>query len=452
MRWSLQWQLFAPLMAVLALALGLTSLANAYLGISAARHLQHEQLRRAAATLSDASFPLTRPVLLSIRNLTGAEYVVVSAAGKVQAATVDLPDDALARLNSEAGPVPEADFSRQPVVRVAAQDYFAARVLRGRAGNEAVLILVPRNGAWAEAREAAWPPLLAGSVALLVSLGLTAAVARRMVRPIRQLGEQAERIAGGEFRPMPLPKPIDEIHDLSATINRMAARLEEYTEQVRRTERLRALDLLSGGLAHQLRNSVMGARLAIELHQRDCQPSHDESISMALAQLNLMESYLQRFLTLGRLDAGVRSKLEVGAFLAELLELVRPACRHAGVALLAARQPAELWIEADPALLRQMFMNLLLNALEAARPQGDAGRLAVEYTQENGEAIVRIGDSGPGPAAEIQAGMFEPFVSNKPDGTGLGLSVANQIAAQHKGAIEWRRENGMTWFVVRLPR
>jgi signal transduction histidine kinase len=454
MRWSLYWQLLVPMITVLVLAIGLASLTSAYLGISSVRQLQEDQLRRAVDTLSRATFPLTQPVLQSIRSLTGAEYVVLSADNRVQSATLNPGEEVLTSLRDLHGPAALDDLSQQPLVRVGRQQYFAARIpIQRRAGGEgqSVLVLVPQSGPWSDARQAAWPPLIAGSVALVVSLLMTAAIARRILRPVRRLGDQAEQIAAGDFRPVPLPKPNDEIRDLSESINRMAARLEAHTEHVRRSERLRALDLLSSGLAHQLRNSIMGARIAIELHRRHCPAAEDESIGVSLSQLTLMESYLQRFLALGKADPGTRSPVELGAFLDELLELVRPACRHAGIRLELAAAETRVWVEADPELMRQMLTNLLLNALEAARTRGAAGQVCVQYGNADGEAFIRVGDSGAGPAEQLRDSMFEPFVSDKPDGTGLGLAVARQIAVRHRGAIDWRRIDDMTWFTVRLP-
>jgi len=452
LRWSLQWQLLIPMIIVLVLAIGLASLASAYLGISSVRQLQLEQLRRAVTTLSEAQFPLTQPVLESIRSLTGAEYAVLSEGGQVQSTTLPIPADVLSQMR-EQEPSALDDLSQQPQVRLGEQRYFAARIGLSRRGSEdadSVLVLVPQVGSWSEARQAAWPPLLAGSVALVVSLVLTSGIARRIVRPVLQLGGQAERIAAGDFRPVPLPKLHDEIRDLSESINRMAARLEAHTEQIRRSERLQTLDLLSSGLAHQLRNGVMGARMAIELHQRECPAADGESIRVSLSQLALMESYLQRFLTLGKSDSGKRTPIEIGGFLSDLLELVRPACRHADIALEFDRAAAPIEVEADPELLRQMLMNLLLNAVEAARA-GEAGRVCVHYESEGRDVLVRIGDSGPGPNPAVQSSLFEPFVSDKPDGTGLGLAVARQIAERHGGTIDWSRQGDMTWFVVRLP-
>ena len=103
-----------------------------------------------------------------------------------------------------------------------------------------------------------------------------------------------------------------------------------------------------------------------------------------------------------------------------------------------------------------MLVNLLQNALEAAGSNAvDASdsrsspRVRIEVACDDQRHVVcRVGDTGPGPAAELAALVFEPFVTDKPDGTGLGLSVVRQIAEEHGAELSWRRVGEMTEFSV----
>jgi two-component system nitrogen regulation sensor histidine kinase GlnL len=101
--------------------------------------------------------------------------------------------------------------------------------------------------------------------------------------------------------------------------------------------------------------------------------------------------------------------------------------------------------------LEQLAVNLLLNAIEAAA-QADKRLVSVQvHSLSVGGFAVEILDSGAGPAPEIQDTLFEPFATDKADGTGLGLSVAREIAEQHGGKIRWERRDGMTCFAVDFP-
>jgi len=195
--------------------------------------------------------------------------------------------------------------------------------------------------------------------------------------------------------------------------------------------------------------------MAIELHQRECDtaPSVSESLDVALRQLRLMESYLQRLLTVGTHPSSPEETIPLDAIVQEALELVRPACAHAAVELRLQCPREPLCARGDDQGLRQMVINLVYNAMEA----GAANRLVpprvvVELARLNGNrAVLSVTDTGTGPSAEVQDRLFEPFVTAKPEGTGLGLFVARQIAEAHHGSIGWRRQDDTTCFAVELP-
>ena len=101
---------------------------------------------------------------------------------------------------------------------------------------------------------------------------------------------------------MAVPAGDDEIRDLALSVNSMAEKLGQYEQDVRTSERVRTLGQLGAAVAHQLRNLATGARMAVELHRRECggRQRSAKSLEVALRQLRLMESYLQRFLRIGR--------------------------------------------------------------------------------------------------------------------------------------------------------
>jgi C4-dicarboxylate-specific signal transduction histidine kinase len=135
---------------------------------------------------------------------------------------------------------------------------------------------------------------------------------------------------------------------------------------------------------------------------------------------------------------------------------VHPAARHAQVKI-DWQPPAERCVVAgDSAALSQLLINLFVNAVEAAE-QGTVrnqtpGRVVIELSQRShGRLALTISDSGPGPPAEIGEQLFEPFITAKANGVGLGLSVASEVSRRHGGRIDWKRIDGMTQFIVELP-
>lgn len=463
MRWPIQRQLLVPMLLVIVLASTLSSGVSAWVGSRWARREESDRLSRVVATLSDANFPLQESVLQKLAGLSGAEFVVWDAQQQAQAATLPLDADVRDRLNAVPETGPLSDLSSNPPIEIQGRSFLTAKVPLRRAATRplSLLVLYPEDRWWTATRGAVLPPLIAGGVTALAALVLTAWWSRRFTRPIARLSQQSESIAGGDFQPMPLPTRDDELRDLTLSINRMVEQLTRYEQQVRRNERLKTLGQLGAGLAHQLRNWLTGARMALQVHARECPLGEQaESTEMALRQLGLMESYLQRFLTLGAgRDEAARPRERREVSLIELvddvLSLVRPRGRHVGVELQWSPPTSPVVIQGDREELQELLVNLLLNGIDAAAPS-DAPSVRpwvrVELRDLPPNRIrLRVLDSGPGPSVAIAMQLFEPFVTDKPEGTGLGLAVAKQIAESHGGTLRWFREGLATCFEVELP-
>jgi signal transduction histidine kinase len=464
MRWPIQQQLLVPMLLVVLLASLLSSGVSAWVVSGRAKREEHDRLARVVATLSDANFPLQEAVLQKMAGLSGAEFVVWDAQQRVQATTMSLDSEVQKRLTAVPDAGPLADLSSNPTIEIQGRSFLTAKVSLRRAATRplSLLVLYPEDRWWTTTRGAILPPLIAGGVSALVAIALTAWWSRRFTQPIARLSQQSEKIAGGEFQPMPSPARNDELRDLTLSINRMVEQLTRYEQQVRQSERLKTLGQLGAGLAHQLRNWLTGARMALQWHTRECPLGEQaESTEMALKQLGLMESYLQRFLTLGaRRGEGIRpaEQLEVSlvSLIEEVLSLIRPRGRHVGVELLWSPPSVPLLVRGDRRELQELLVNLLLNSVDAAAQLDSRGGSAwarVELLEAPTNRVrLRVLDSGPGPTDAIAAQLFEPFITDKPEGTGLGLAVAKQIAESHGGSLRWSREGDTTCFEVEFPR
>ena len=303
--------------------------------------------------------------------------------------------------------------------------------------------------------QAVRPALIVGSIGGLTAFLLSVGLAGRVTRRIQDIGRRTRQIAGGDFSPMPLPRRNDELRDLAGFINDMAQRLAQLQETVLRSERLRLLGQVSGGLAHQLRNAVTGANLAVQMHARECPAgAHDEPLAVAQRQLTLVEMHLKRFLNLGKELELRMQPCTLPPLLEEAVTLLGPRCRHAGIDLrwskVDDRPPWRLL--ADAGQLGQLFVNVLTNAIEAAGPGGwVAVRLSRLDADTRPTAVIEVLDSGAGVPAQISERLFEPFVTGKPEGVGLGLAVARQVVEAHGGNISWSREGQATCFRIELP-
>jgi signal transduction histidine kinase len=328
--------------------------------------------------------------------------------------------------------------------------YFLARMEPRRdAQVRALLVLYPEER-WSQARwDAAFPPLAVGAGAVLLGSLVSGWLAQRFSRRIRLLQKQVAAIAAGDFTEIATTARQDEIQELTTSVNSMSAQLRQMQSAIRQSERTRLLAQLAGGLAHQLRNAVTGARMALQLHQRRCMPMPDDkSLSVALRQLAITESQVRGLLSLGRGECSQPVLCDVGQLVEEVAQLLEPACEHAQGSLALEVAPSTGFVRADQESLRAAIVNLGTNAIEAAGPGGDVMLRTVRNEENVGIEVV---DSGKGPPPQIADTLFEPFVSTKPEGVGLGLALARQVALDNGGSLSWKREAGRTIFRLSFP-
>src|SRR5262249_43357301 len=379
-------------------------------------------------------------ILLWVKQLSGADYLLVRQNGK-RISTLDVEPEHLLPVE-EVGDDWRA-LRLGPPIRAGEQTYLCSgiRLRRGDNAGDILYIFYPesllRDALW----EAVWPFLLLGGSVGAASVVLAVGLGQGLSRRIRELERRTRLIAGGDFSPMPLPRRHDEIRDLAQSVNEMAQRLAQFQETTQRSERLRLLGQVGGGLAHQLRNGLTGVRLAVQLFVRECPQQTDRAaLDVALRQLTLLETNLKRFLDLGRDGDGRRERCSLPALVGEAVELLRPQCRHAGIELIWQPPAGDSVLLGDSGGLGQPILHGLGNAVEAA---GLGGTVQVTLTEEARLApqpsvvVMEVHDSGPGPAPEVRERLFEPFVTGKPEGVGLGLAVARQVAEAHGGRISW---------------
>lgn len=458
MRWPLRYQIVVPMAAIMLLSVVAVGGTGAWLAVRSTKARIESQIDEVTHIIAESNFPLTTAVLRQMRALSGAELAVTSEAGQVTASSQPLSE--LPPELATQSPL-QIEFSDQARIAIGGRSYFhrvvALNPERGP-GAATLHILYPENeyrDAW---RRAVYPPLGFVAMALPVVFLLAFVAGSRIANRIARLRQQVDRIARGDFQQFQLPDGDDEIRSLAIDVNRMAAMLSGYAEEVRRTERMRTLAHLGGGIAHQLRNSATGCAMAVDLHAAECPvAASTESLAVAKQQLRMMEQYLQRFLQLGKdKDTASHEAVDVVVLVKELLPLVRPTAKHAGVALDWICVVNEATIRGDSERLGQLIVNLLLNAIEAAAAakvqSGAPALVRLELARRAGNQLtICVSDSGLGPAEHVRENLFEPFVTEKPDGVGLGLSVAREVAQQHGGKIEWSRVDGMTCFTVELP-
>ncbi|MSQ95593.1 MAG: HAMP domain-containing histidine kinase [Gemmataceae bacterium] len=461
MRFSIRYQLLLPLLALMLGLVGASTWSAWSSGQRARRQIETQIDDIAKTVTTPPSFPLTTSILHLMKGLSGAEFLLcdenripIRDKSELVSTLSEAPNELPAPAH------PEQHFDKP--VQIGKILYVGRGVALQHADRPgSILYILYPESRW---REAVWealrPALALGIVGSLVSVVLSVVLTQMLSRRIQEMERRTRLIAEGDFSPLPLPSLNDELRDLGQSVNEMAQRLAQFQDTIRQTERLRLLGQVSGGLAHQLRNGVAGARLAVQLHTQEC-PSPpvplpgregrgtDESLTVALRQLSLVEMHLKKFLDLGKALDLQQQPCRLEEIISDTAQLLGPQCRHAHIDLRVA-PPAEssVPLSGDAAQLGHLFLNVLSNAIEAAGPDG---WVEVRWGAANRVAFVEVRDSGPGPGPEVAARLFEPFVTGKREGVGLGLAVARQVAEAHGGSIRWTRETGCTCFRIELP-
>jgi nitrogen fixation/metabolism regulation signal transduction histidine kinase len=256
-----------------------------------------------------------------------------------------------------------------------------------------------------------------------------------MTRPLRDLEQALERVAAGDLETRVMPAGARELRTLGERFNAMTERLSEARTALARAEREAAWREVARRLAHEFKNILtpMGLSLHRMRRRADQVPAEQRSaVTESLAALDLAINDLahlaEQFSQYARLPEPRFERIDLGNVVREAAQLHEPDRRN--VTLRPVAEP--LPVRGDRLLLSRAVHNLLLNACEASP---DGGTVEVSVTREGDLAQVEVRDCGPGVAPEVRARLFEPYVSTKRRGSGLGLSLVRDIAVQHGGTI-----------------
>jgi signal transduction histidine kinase len=315
-----------------------------------------------------------------------------------------------------------------------------------------VLVEQPTREAFAVARRQERDLIAAISLALLIMLLAGLVWGRSLIEPIRALILGTEAIADGHLDGRVRIRSKSELGRLGDAFNRMAGRLGELQEDVRRQERHAMFGRVAAGLVHDLshpfKNIQNNCRLVVKMHD---DPEYLElfkrTIEREFAQIKRVFEDLRN---IARPMPMERFPLDLSKLAGDVAESMRANAATAGLTIELELAPDALYVEGDVFALSRVCRNLVMNAIEATAP---AGRITVGTAAANGRAMLRVADTGCGIPADRIETMFEDFNTTKRQGLGLGLAIAKKIVDQSGGTIAATSEVGTgTVFVVSLAR
>jgi signal transduction histidine kinase len=366
--------------------------------------------------------------------------------GRVLSSTVDASELAWLPENT---PSTQAEF---PLMEIDDTAYYALRFRRRGAASQidqvsGIVVLFDKDQIDADAKRAALFPLLTGlSTVGLVSISMFF-ISARFIRRLQQLEQQVQRVAEGDFETALMDESKDEVGRLGTSINSMASQLQQLWRHVNREQGAKLLHQIAAGMAHQLRNTLTGARMAMELHQQNCQAERTDEVSVAIRQLEIAEDYVNRLLSLGATPQQADHPQSVLDCLADVRSTHESIAKHLNVHLDWSIETLtnDDCVKDGPSYSAAVS-NLVLNAMQS----GDHVSVRARTNQKN-ECVLTVIDNGSGVDATVSEDLFEPFVTSKPEGMGLGLSLVHRTAEYLGGRVDWHRETEVTVFELVCP-
>ena len=306
-----------------------------------------------------------------------------------------------------------------------------------------------------------WGLLAVGLGAPISGLFLGYAVARRLHLSIYQLSVRIRDAAGRlnrELKPViieeanDLPALHQQMHAVLEEIERVVEQLQQREREVLRAEQLAAVGQVAAGVAHELRNPLTSVKMLVQTGLEGHPPAGllPEDLTIMESEIRRMEQCIQLFLDFARPPRSERRRTNLLDVVQRALALVEGRVRRQKVAVRTDLPAEPVFLLFDPEQIHQVLVNLLINALDAL-PRG--GEITVEVTvppclveqshleypkgtRTASSVEVSIRDRGTGIPPGIAAHLFEPFVSSKESGLGLGLSICQRLIEAHGGTIQ----------------
>jgi signal transduction histidine kinase len=292
-------------------------------------------------------------------------------------------------------------------------------------------------------------PFFAVGFALILISGIA--------KPVRSLLDATRRLKGGDLdhRIAGLSGEFGEVAD---SFNEMAASLKNQMQEMQRTEQLKVFGEMAAGLAHEIRNPLAGIKVSMEVLLAELQLEERDKLVMAkvIEEIRHIELLMKNILNFARPVAAQPALVDINQLLGKTIEFINnhpsfsaPDARRKIVQELAADLPN---VSVDPQQLKQVFLNLFLNAADAL-PEGGAITVRTSNDTPTQTVVIQLQDTGKGIPEELIGKVFQPFFTTKAKGTGLGLAVSRRLVEDNGGSIKVENNavgDGVT-FTITFP-
>ncbi|MGC9325039.1 MAG: two-component system sensor histidine kinase NtrB [Desulfomonilia bacterium] len=230
---------------------------------------------------------------------------------------------------------------------------------------------------------------------------------------------------------------ITEIHDLQQELLRM--------------DKLASVGELTSGIAHEIRNPLAGIKTTAQALEQEL-PANDHRkpyVSRIIIEIDRLNKLLLNFFDFARPRALSIRSCDLKKVIEDAVYMVQDTARENHVQLIEFYPSKRALIKADPGMIQQVLMNVLLNAIQAI---DSSGRVEVHLADKNTHCEITVTDTGRGIPEHVKSRIFDPFFTTKPKGIGLGLSISYRIIKMHSGTISFFSSNKGTSCTIALPK
>ncbi len=288
-------------------------------------------------------------------------------------------------------------------------------------------------------------------------------IARIIINPIYKLVLKVRDAAGSEMVEHIRMSPGKELEELDEHINRLIRRINKAHEDLQKnrllleqSNKFAAIGKIAPALAHEIRNPLTSVKLLIYtmMQEEDLSREKLHDFEIISHEISRVEGFLQKFLKYARPAKPQIQSVEIEPVIQEVLYLMSAQLKQNNIQVMENYSTKGSFIQVDPDMIKQILMNLILNAIESMGNKGEMSILTrIKPDQKNKQFLeLSISDSGPGIPQEIVDTLFDPFVKGKDQGIGLGLSISQRIAEQHQGWISAANNSGKgASFTIHLP-
>ena len=307
--------------------------------------------------------------------------------------------------------------------------------------------------------ESLTPAALAAGVALLIAVITAMLLAQIVLKPMHVIRSSLSRLGRGDLGATLDLRDDAEFRELGDVFDQVSAQLRAASPQgikpaqlAELSRRISMVGRLNAGVAHEMKNPLNAMTIHLELLKQKLAAgkSASQHVEIIEQEIRRLDERIQGFLKFVRPDEAKFGPVAIAPLVSSVLDAVQPEAHRAGVSISRGCTDGGLLVAGDAAQLRDMFLNLAQNAVQAM-PKG--GRLSIDCAaQPNQRVRVRVEDTGVGIAPENLTKIFELYYTTKERGTGVGLSMVYRTVQIHNGEIDVESTLGVgTTFIVVLP-